>query len=339
MKQVKFLAVYAALFFSICMALLFRNINTVHAGETETCSVSYIRSVSEMEDLSPVYTKYTVASGKGKNSTESYFRFTLDMDSWMCMTGFYSMYAHDGAGTHVDIFNDSAMKSKVGSFGWGYWQYDKEFTGFLKKGIYYVCVATSKENYRGDFTGNVNIKVAAIRVSTLFDFKEELGKKQDHVKIFIPDALRSWAKRVQYRKGAMGIDYVNDSKYWKKRTTSGPDDAYILNPDNGTYSFRVSKNGSYTVMVEDAAGSRYSYIVHVSSIDQTKPSIIGVKNGKVYKKAVTIKFSDAQSGIRSATLNGRKISSGNKIKMPGVYRIEVVDQAGNQAMVKFRIRD
>lgn len=338
MKQVRVLAVYAALFFSICMALLFRNRTEIHAEELETCSVSYIHSVSEMENLSPGYTKYTVASGKGKNSTMSYFKFTLDKDSWVCLTGHYSMYVHDGAGSHVEIFYDSAMEREAGSFGWGYWQYDKEFTGFLKKGTYYVSVATSKENYRGDFTGNVNVTLAAVRVSTLFDFKEELGKKQDHAKISIPDALGNWTKSVQYRKGSVGLANVDDSRYWKKRTTSSPNDAYILEPDNGRFSFRASKNSPYTVMVEDVSGSRYSSVINISSIDQTKPSITGVKNGKVYKRAVTVKFFDAQSGVRSAMLNGRKIRSGSKIKTPGAYRVEVVDRAGNRATVKFCIK-
>lgn len=273
MKQIKFLAAYAALFFSICIIFLFRNNNTVvHAGKFETCSVSYIQSVSEMPDLSPGYTKYTVASGKGKNSTVSYFRFTLDKDSWVRLTGFYSMYAHDGAGTHVDIFYDRAMERKAGSFGWGYWQYDKEFTGFMKKGTYYVSMSTGKENYREDFTGNVNVIVAAARVSTLFDFKTEVGKKHAYAKVSIPDVLGGWAKRVQYRQGKVGLGCVNDSRYWKKRTTSSPNDAYILKSDDGRFSFRASKNGPYTVMVEDALGNRYSSVIHISCIDQMKPS-------------------------------------------------------------------
>lgn len=178
MKQIKFLATYAALFFSICIIFLFRNNTEVHAGKFETCSVSYIQSVSEVPDLSPGYTKYTVASGKGKNSTVSYFRFTLDKDSWVRLTGFYSMYAHDGAGTRVDI-----------------WQYDKEFTGFMKKGTYFVSVSTSKENYRQDFNGNVNVIVAAARVSTLFDFKAEVGKKHAYAKVSIPDVLGGLGKK------------------------------------------------------------------------------------------------------------------------------------------------
>lgn len=61
--------------------------------------------------------------------------------------------------------------------------------------------------------------------------------------------------------------------------------------------------------------------------------------GGVYRGAVTIKFSDDQSGIHSSTLNGRKIQSGSKITTPGAYQIEVADRAGNCATVKFRIRD
>ena len=91
-------------------------------------------------------------------------------------------------------------------------------------------------------------------------------------------------------------------------------------------------------MVEDTGGSRYSSVINISCIDQTKPSVTGVKNGKVYRKAVTIKFVDKQSGIRSAVLNGRKISSGKKVKAAGRYRLTVADRAGNKACIKFQIK-
>lgn len=72
-------------------------------------------------------------------------------------------------------------------------------------------------------------------------------------------------------------------------------------------------------------------------LDDTKPTITGVKNGKTYKKAVTIKFSD-KSGIRKATLNGKKIKSGTKVKKNGSYTLIVTDKAGNSRIVRFKIR-
>lgn len=72
--------------------------------------------------------------------------------------------------------------------------------------------------------------------------------------------------------------------------------------------------------------------------DKIKPSVKGVKNKKVYKKAVTIKFSDKQSGIKKATLNGKKIKSGKKVKKNGKYTLKVYDKAGNCTTVKFTIK-
>lgn len=72
--------------------------------------------------------------------------------------------------------------------------------------------------------------------------------------------------------------------------------------------------------------------------DKTKPTVKGVKNKKIYKKAVTIKFSDKQSGIKKATLNGKKIKTGKKVNKNGKYTLKVYDKAGNCTTVKFTIK-
>ena len=72
--------------------------------------------------------------------------------------------------------------------------------------------------------------------------------------------------------------------------------------------------------------------------DKIKPTVTGVKNNKTYKKQVTIKFSDKQSGIKKATLNGKKIKSGKKVKKNGKYTLKVYDKAGNVIQVKFTIK-
>ena len=136
----------------------------------------------------------------------------------------------------------------------------------------------------------------------------------------------------------MSLANVDSSLYWKKRATSGPEDDAVLYSDNGKYAFTASANGRYTMMVENVGGSRYSAVVKVTGIDDKKPVISGIKNGRTYKKAVRIRFSDKQSGIKSALLNGRKISSGRKVSAPGSYKLIVTDKAGNRAVIKFRIR-
>lgn len=72
--------------------------------------------------------------------------------------------------------------------------------------------------------------------------------------------------------------------------------------------------------------------------DKTKPTVKGVKKNKIYKKAVIIKFSDKQSGIKKATLNGKKIKNGKKVKKNGKYTLKVYDKAGNCTTVKFLVK-
>lgn len=325
-------------FVLLCFMLFFGGAVTVGAESFDTCSVAYIQSVSELEGHPAGYTARVTASENDKKGITEYFQFALDSDSWVHLSGNYSLYSHDGAGTHVDIYSDSGLSSRIGGFGWGYWQYDKEFTGFLTKGTYYAVITTKKENYRQNFEGSVNVTAAAIPVSDIFGFHVKTAASRKTAIVSIEDALGSYAKNVQYRKGNVSLTHVNDSAFWKKRATSGPDDAVILFAGNGRYSFKATKNGFYSVMVEDTGGSRYSSAVKVSGIDDKKPAVGGVKNGRTYKKAVTVRFSDSQSGIKSATLNGRKISSGTKVSADGTYRLVVADQAGNKAIVQFRIR-
>lgn len=335
MKQ---LTRFTMIFGLLCFVLFFGGVISAGAESFDTCSVAYIQSVSEIEGQPAGYTDRVVAADDDKKGVTGYFHFALDSDSWMCLSGNYSLYSHDGAGTHVDIYLDSGLSNRIGGFGWGYWQYDKEFTGFLTKGTYYAVIITKKENYRQDFDGNVNVIAAAIPVPDIFGFHVKTASNQKTAAVSIADALGTYAKSVQYRKGNVSPAHVYDSAFWKKRATSGPDDAVILSAGNGRYSFKTSENGIYTVMVEDTGGRRYSSTVKVSGIDDKKPAVAGVKNGRTYKKAVTVRFSDRQSGIRSATLNGRKIPSGKKVSADGTYRLVVADKAGNKSVVKFRIR-
>ena len=317
----------------------------IYAGEKEfkECSVAEICSAGQIRETGAGYTEKVTSSYKDKGGTVFYFRFTLDTDAWVYFSGNYSLYSHDGAGTHVDIYSDSAMSSRTGSYGWGYWEHDHEFTGFLGAGTYYAEAVTKQENYQGDFTGNVNITAAAIPVKVLFDFDVEVSSGWKSADVSITDALGSFAKNVQYQKGNVSLNNVYGRKYWKRRLmddyySSEPEGAVLLSADSGRYAFQAAANGYYTVMAEDISGSRYSSAVKISGIDDRRPSVSGVKNGKTYKKAVRIKFSDNQSGIKKAELNGKNISSGKKIAADGAYRLAVYDKAGNIRVIRFCIR-
>ena len=93
------------------------------------------------------------------------------------------------------------------------------------------------------------------------------------------------------------------------------------------------EEGSHAITVSDMIGNKSE---EEFIIDRTKPSVKGVKNGKTYKKAVTIKFSD-KNGIQSASLNGKIFINGSKASKKGTYTLKVTDNAGNVKTVKFKI--
>lgn len=74
-------------------------------------------------------------------------------------------------------------------------------------------------------------------------------------------------------------------------------------------------------------------------IDGQKPKIRGAKNGKTYRRPVTLKFSD-NMGIRDVIVNGKKIKSKKKVtlKKTGTYTVSVVDKNFNHRSISFRIK-
>lgn len=99
-----------------------------------------------------------------------------------------------------------------------------------------------------------------------------------------------------------------------------------------TLTFR--KSGTYKFTVWTTTNFK-SFTVKV---DGDKPTVKGVANNKTYKKSVKITFKDKLSGVKSATLNGKKIKSGKKITKAGKYTLVVTDKVGNKTTIKFKIK-
>lgn len=75
----------------------------------------------------------------------------------------------------------------------------------------------------------------------------------------------------------------------------------------------------------------------ILSSDQTPPVIKGAKNGKRYRKNVTLRFSD-KNGIRNVQINGKKKGTKKTVlKKNGKYIVKVTDKAGNTSTVRFWI--
>lgn len=99
--------------------------------------------------------------------------------------------------------------------------------------------------------------------------------------------------------------------------------------------FVPEKDGEISIFAIDYLGNKSEALTY--NYDGTAPKVKGVSNGKTYKKAVTIKYSD-KNGIKSATLNGKSFKSGKKVSKKGSYKVKVVDKAGNVTTLSFKIK-
>lgn len=116
---------------------------------------------------------------------------------------------------------------------------------------------------------------------------------------------------------------------------SGIKKVYINNKlQKKASSYKLSKQGKYTVKVVDNAGN-----VKVTKlyVDKTKPTVTGVKNGKTYTKKVTVFGKDTISGIKKVVLDGKVITKAKSVSKVGSHKITVYDNAGNKTTVKFKI--
>lgn len=74
--------------------------------------------------------------------------------------------------------------------------------------------------------------------------------------------------------------------------------------------------------------------------DTAKPTA-NVKSGKSYKatkKGVKVTFKDSLSGVKTATLDGKKVKSGKRVTKKGTHKLVVTDKAGNALKVTFKVK-
>lgn len=338
----KKLAKLTVFFIALGFAFILGNNFTVKATSFEDCNIPVVNNISEFNNISAMYIQKASAVEGDEVGVTNYFKFTLAEDSWVKFNGSYSMNQHDGGQTHVDIYADAMLSNEKGEYGWGYWEYGNEFSGFLSAGTYYGVINTKQAN-DSDFIANVNVVAGAIPVSKIFDIQVTTPKNKKYATVSFTDVLGSNVRCVQYRSGAVDLANAYNNAYWKEHIMDdiydgGDDNVQLLSIANNSYSFKATKNGSYTIMLMDTNGGRYSKVVSVKEIDTKKPKVTGVKNKKTYKKAVKIKFSDKESGIKSAKLNGKKIKSGKKVSKSGSYKLVVTDKADNKVTIKFKIK-
>lgn len=133
--------------------------------------------------------------------------------------------------------------------------------------------------------------------------------------------------------GVKNKGYYRKTKTVKAKSQGVITSFKVNNVSQETNSYQAKKDGTYTVKIKMLAGNTKN-VKFV--IDKTKPTT-NIKE-KTYKKKVKITFKDKTSGVKSATLNGKKIKSGKVVSKKGNYTLKITDKAGNVRAVKFSIQ-
>ena len=142
-------------------------------------------------------------------------------------------------------------------------------------------------------------------------------------------------KGTWYNKAVVITGKDNSAIKYAKLTTYGMNGKSTVNKViklNSDGQYTVKADGKYKVTIYDMAGNATS---GTFNIDKSIPKVSGVKSGSVYKKSVTVKFSDKMGA--TATLNGTNISTGKKISTSGKYTLVVTDKGGNKVTYKFTV--
>ena len=110
---------------------------------------------------------------------------------------------------------------------------------------------------------------------------------------------------------------------------------------NEVYTYEISENGTYEVLVIDNAGNETKKQITVTNIDKIAPIISGVQENSVYNTEITINAIDNESGIKNVKLLKNNIEIkyqlGTPITESGNYEIEIEDNVSNKTNIKFSI--
>lgn len=89
-------------------------------------------------------------------------------------------------------------------------------------------------------------------------------------------------------------------------------------------------------------------LIHAEeAIVYKQASVVSIDNLDEYDTKASISWScelifpedsDKGSGVKSAKLNGKTITSGKKVSKKGTYTLKVTDKANNTKTVKFKIK-
>lgn len=336
----KFFAVLMAAALTICGGnMIPTHTDDVQAAETinwETVKATELSDMTNFEkDVNLTWKlEYHLDKDNGISEETKYAQFTLSQDS---IVRILESGEDEGAFSNqkqFKLFGNQSMGTPLLENTFEYGSGDDWI--ILSAGTYYMsCKSALYMSSKSDHT--LKISIGAVPVAKAVTFTQTIDTNKTKVTVKVNNHLSSNVSDYQYQAGQ-----VDTSAKWNWTGYTTVDGVTALSGQNP--SFSVTKNGWYTIRytVESTVAWNqeltYCAQVQVTGIDTTKPTISGVKNGKIYKKAVTIKYADKNgSGVKSAKLNKKSTKSGTKISKDGVYTLVVTDKAGNSNTVKFTV--
>lgn len=147
-----------------------------------------------------------------------------------------------------------------------------------------------------------------------------------------------YTKTTNYVKSKkMTVTVCSPAKF-EKADLNGKEIKLDAKETDGLFKASVKlTEGKNTLVLSNKAGETTYEMI----LDKTAPAIKGIENGTYAKKA-TFTVKDPVSGIKTVTVNGKKVNvkkckKGYTLKEAGEYTIVVKDKAGNKATAKVTV--
>lgn len=348
---------------------------TMSVGKDGTCSytMTYLYSqalfdmlgsdsASVADDIPPEFTRQTVTRGSTQYQSFSrsfQFQTTEELTRFMTEDAYYLAKLREGArapekyleGTWTAMFSQAvvtpgAIEATVNS-GSAYAGMNTTYSTAL---IDLEKTARNQYSSVNEYMSSLGV-IVNIQISLPYDITESNGTAQGKTVTWdltnFPADGRLLAHTSYYEQtiandnAAPVIDGVQEGKTYGRNVKATASDNVCLKDfcldgfNANSSSILVSRSGRHTLMARDAHGNETSVNF---VLDATCPKIRGARDKKVYKKPVTLRFSD-KNGIRSVKINGKK--AGKKkvtIRKPGKYKVVVTDMYQNVSRIRFTIR-
>lgn len=312
----------------------------IRAAEWDAIETAKVKAIVDTEDLASKLYQVENTEGFKSGGVLTKIKFTVEKDCILIFntdyvgTTDYSIYGGSKSeNVNIHIYTKNAKKKLVEYIQFeglkgvsknpdDVNRFDKRI-GYFPAGTYYVEAKTSQTPKKSTkkFTHfKLAVTELALEDSVKLNVEQIPGTRK--FKLQLSTELGDLVTRVRLKQGI--YDYKDcKASSWGREAFRYSDEETLLY-GNGTAKIYLGTSGVY--------------ITKTFYNDKVKPVISGVKNKKVYTGSVTIRYEDKGSGIKSATINGKKLRNGRKIKKKGDYEVIVTDNAGNTKKVKFTIK-